>query len=429
MSKKVRQQRKHKPPRRERLVSRKAVIAVTLLLILSVAGVIAARWGDAPSVFTHMTSAPLVPTPTPTPSPAKEYIYAGSKLVATEEPKPVPAPPPGGVTEAITWANVVGATASGNGLTKTATAGWGNSGAVSTRALASGDGFVEFTAEEANTARVCGFSDADSAQTYQDIKYGINAHLSGNIYIYESGVQRSQNGNTSFGTYAAGDTFRVAVEGGVVKYYQNSTLLYTSAVAPTYPLLVDTALYSAGATISDAYLAGSLATVLPDGTVLRDVTWTNLVGATASGSDLTKTGTTTGWNAGASSTQSLASGDGFVEFTTGEANTAKICGLSDTDSSQVIADIKYGFDLHLSGNIYIYESGVQRSVGGNTSFGTYAAGDKFRVAVEGGVVKYYRNSTLLYTSTVAPTYPLLVDASFYNTGATVKGAVVAGFGP
>jgi Concanavalin A-like lectin/glucanases superfamily len=86
MSKRVRQQRKQKPPRRERLVSRKAVISVTLLLSLSVAGVIAARWGAAPSVSPHLTSAPPVPTPTPTPSPSKEYIYAGGRLLATEEP-------------------------------------------------------------------------------------------------------------------------------------------------------------------------------------------------------------------------------------------------------------------------------------------------------------------------------------------------------
>ena len=49
-----------------------------------------------------------------------------------------------------------------------------------------------------------------------------------------------------FGTYQAGDRFRVAVEGGVVKYRRNGVLFYTSAGAPAYPLLVDTALYSLG---------------------------------------------------------------------------------------------------------------------------------------------------------------------------------------
>jgi hypothetical protein len=47
----------------------------------------------------------------------------------------------------------------------------------------------------------------------------------------------------------------VAVEGGVVKYYRGSSLLYTSEVAPTYPLFVDTSLNAVGATITDVVLS------------------------------------------------------------------------------------------------------------------------------------------------------------------------------
>jgi hypothetical protein len=57
--------------------------------------------------------------------------------------------------------------------------------------------------------------------------------------VYEAGALRG-----TFGTYTTGDVLRVAVEGGVVKYRKNGTLLYTSTVAPTYPLLVDTSLYT-----------------------------------------------------------------------------------------------------------------------------------------------------------------------------------------
>jgi hypothetical protein len=37
-----------------------------------------------------------------------------------------------------------------------------------------------------------------------------------------------------------------------VKYRKNGALLYGSAVAPTFPLTVDTSLYSAGASVSGA---------------------------------------------------------------------------------------------------------------------------------------------------------------------------------
>jgi hypothetical protein len=58
------------------------VIAVVLLLCLSIAGVILAQWR------TIRTASYLSPVPqaTPTPQLSKEYIYAGGKLVAIEEP-------------------------------------------------------------------------------------------------------------------------------------------------------------------------------------------------------------------------------------------------------------------------------------------------------------------------------------------------------
>jgi len=52
------------------------------------------------------------------------------------------------------------------------------------------------------------------------------------------------------------------------------------------------------------------------------------------------------------------------------------------------------------GTVYVYEKGVSRG-----QVGTWVGGDRFRVAIEGGVVKYRKNGTLLYTSTVTPVYP------------------------
>jgi hypothetical protein len=48
---------------------------------------------------------------------------------------------------------------------------------------------------------------------------------------------------------------RVAVESGQVVYRKNGALLYASAVAPTYPLLIDTSLWSGAATINGAVIA------------------------------------------------------------------------------------------------------------------------------------------------------------------------------
>ena len=48
---------------------------------------------------------------------------------------------------------------------------------------------------------------------------------------------------------------RVAVVGGVVKYSKNGVVFYTSTKVPVYPLLVDTALYSVGATLNNALIS------------------------------------------------------------------------------------------------------------------------------------------------------------------------------
>ena len=325
--------------------------------------------------------------------------------------------PQGGSSENVIWTNMVGVSAAGNSLTKTAANGWGNAGAVSTQTLVSGDGYLEFTVTELNTYRTIGLSNGDSSQDWTDVDFAMmtNCDDPGNlkVRITEAGVVRGD-----FGTFTTGDKLRVAVEGGVVKYRKNGTLLYTSTIAPTYPLLVDTALYSNGSTISNAVMSGNLSN-------LQNVTWTNVVGVSAAGNSLTKTAAN-GWgNAGAVSTQTLVSGDGYLEFTVTELNTYRTIGLSNGDGSQDWTDIDFAMMTNCDdpGNlkVRITEAGVVRG-----DFGTFATGDKLRVAVEGGVVKYRKNGTLLYTSTIAPTYPLLVDTALYSNGSTISNVVISG---
>lgn len=145
------------------------------------------------------------------------------------------------------------------------------------------------------------------------------------------------------------------------------------------------------------------------------VTWTNMVGVSAAGNDLTKTDPASAWNAGASSVQTLA-GDGYVEFTTAEATTAKMAGLSVGDSGQAYGDIDFAIRLKATGRVGVYEGGVLR--GGN--FTTYAAGDLFRIEVKAGVVTYAKNGAVFYTSAAAPSFPLGVDTSLNTPGATVN---------
>jgi hypothetical protein len=65
------------------------LVVVAVILCLGVAGLIFAQWRAAKfsTRSTRTLAATTIPTPNPTPTLAKEYIYAGSKLVAIEAPK------------------------------------------------------------------------------------------------------------------------------------------------------------------------------------------------------------------------------------------------------------------------------------------------------------------------------------------------------
>jgi subtilisin family serine protease/subtilisin-like proprotein convertase family protein len=424
------------------------------------------------------------------------------------------------VQEDVVWTSAVGVGVSGNDLVKTNPTGWGDSGAVSTRSITSGDVAFEFTASETNTRRMAGLGTGNANPSYTDLEFGILLVEDGTVWIYESGASRGPQT-----TYVAGDRFRVAVEGGIVRYRKNGALFYTSAVAPAYPLIADTAFYTMGATLTDAVLvvdarpsisieggsvtegntgtadaiftvslsspsgepvtvdyttidgtavagsdyvaaSGSLTfppgttgqtitvTVLGDtldeaneeflvtlsceqgapigvgsaaGTIIDDdgivdenVFWTNVVGATASGNNLSKPGPT-GWGgSGAISTRSIASGYAAFEFTALETNTRRMAGLGNGDSHQSFNDIEWGILLVEDGTVWVYESGASR--GQRT---TYASGDRFRVEANSGFVRYFKNGGLFYTSSVPPTYPLLVDTALYSQGATIANAVIS----
>jgi RHS repeat-associated protein len=159
----------------------------------------------------------------------------------------------------------------------------------------------------------------------------------------------------------------------------------------------------------------------PPQTSTQNVIWTNAGGVSISGNSLSKTAAE-GWgNAGAASQQRIVSGDGYVEFTAGNNTTWWMCGLSHTNPDWGWSSIDYALFPTNWGHFYIYEKGVYLG-----DFGPYAAGDVLRVAIEGGVVKYRKNGALVYTSTAAPVYPLLVDTTFYSVGSTLNNAVISG---
>jgi hypothetical protein len=152
------------------------------------------------------------------------------------------------------------------------------------------------------------------------------------------------------------------------------------------------------------------------------LTWTNEVNCTAIVNSLEKTGgQDQSDDASANSMQSIASGDGEVEFTASESDTERWCGLSNTNEiHQSGGDIN--FAIKLGGN----KKAEVRENGSLKAKIKYKARNKFRVAVEAGAINYYKGDSLFYTSSAKPEYPLLVAASLLDRSSTIDNATIQG---
>jgi ELWxxDGT repeat protein len=130
----------------------------------------------------------------------------------------------------------------------------------------------------------------------------------------------------------------------------------------------------------------------------------------------------TAWQAGASSTRALVAGPGDLTWTVRAGAGDVALGLTHDDTVPTLADIDYGFRLDAATHeLAIVEGGAVRA-----AVGTYAAGDRLRIAVRTDQVEYRRNGQLVWTSACAPRYPLVADASLGSPEARLAGVRLGG---
>ena len=316
-------------------------------------------------------------------------------------PPPPPPPPPPAPTGAV-WTNAVNATITGATLTKSSGCGTCfDAGAIGTQTIGSG-GAITF-AVGGGQRLIAGLGTDTSASTsYATIDYAFSFWPSGRWEIREKNVYRTE------GAFASTDRFSIAVSGTIVKYSRNGSLVYTSAIAAPGPMVFDTTLATIGATVQNL----DAAPPAPAGT---DVVWTSLVNATAAGSALGKSGgCNTCFNAGAVSQQQVA-GDATLSFSVAQGQRMFV-GLSHDTSSSTSYGIDYAFSFQPNGTFEIREGNVYRGEG------VMAAGDVYGISVVSGVVKYYRNDVLIYTSGSRTSGVLVVDTSLATLGTAVTSA-------
>ena len=196
----------------------------------------------------------------------------------------------------------------------------------------------------------------------------------------------------------------------------NSTLTTLSALSLPYsqltgaptPLTFTLPLVNTSGTVSANVFAGPAP-------VTGAITWTAVTGATTgSGGSITDTATS-GWgNSGAFSSQSFTSGS-IISFTF-LAGTVGLCGFSATNTGNADTDVQFGINFS-SGVAIIYESAVAKY-----TIGPSTTSDVFSVKLSLGQVFYYKNGTLVYTSSTTPASTLYGKTSIHDNGTGLSSA-------
>ena len=338
-------------------------------------------------------------TPAGDASPSDHY-----GLVVTLPDPGAPPPPPPPPAPSTVWTSIVKAVATGASLQKTSGCGeCFDAGALGPDVIAE-TGSVSFTVSSGHRL-IVGLGADRSAGTGYAIDYAFSFWPGGTWEIREKNVYRRE------GSFTAADRFTITLEGTAVKYYRNGVLVYTSGIPVTASLGVDTSLASLGATVEILSPAAEPPPPPPGSSVA--VSWISLVKTIAGASSLQKTsGCGECFDAGAISQQQIA-GSGGVSFSVSNGHR-QIVGLGRDTTANTSYAIDYAFSFWAGGAFEIRESNTYRAEG------SYAAGDVFKVAVEAGVVKYYKSDVLVYTSKVPVTTALVVDVSMATVGATVS---------
>ncbi|WP_375560558.1 T9SS type A sorting domain-containing protein [Bernardetia sp. OM2101] len=380
------------------------------------------------------------------------------------------------VGASLSWTGLTDFTQEGDNLKKTGTSNNWSSSANSTTSFA-GNGGILFLAQP-NSSYMIGVSKAEGGAGYTSIDYAIYLAASGSVSIYEKGVFKG-----NFGTYQANDVFKIERSGSSIHYSKNGSSFYTSSTPSNSSLLADVTMHtgsgvlpqvlftdcplsidvtssaascpsagvSATASLSGGNFAtsyewkdaanntvSSSATLSPQtnggyytvtatgsyGTLTKTVflsyqnTFVNQTEVSVSGSTVTKSTSAASWSAGATTSNTLAASSSGSILNTVAQKASYMFGLAIPNTIASYTSIKYAWYLSSSGVAY---SGYNSTSGGST---TYQVGDKFSVARDGNMIKYFKNNVLIHQES-AIMDALVGDVSIHTPNASAGSFVVS----
>ncbi len=144
--------------------------------------------------------------------------------------------------EVVVWTNMVNATDLGSGTISFSGGGggWGFEHADSTRAIQSGNGYVEWTVHDIANGVICGM-DHNAHTSYNDMDFSLYCEVgTGNLYKVEGTTL------TLIGACVNGNVLRVEITGATTVVYKKngSTLNTNSSASITYPVRAGASAYN-----------------------------------------------------------------------------------------------------------------------------------------------------------------------------------------
>jgi hypothetical protein len=316
--------------------------------------------------------------------------------------------------EPIVWVNQVNVTATGSTLAE-ACNGCGNAGAESQQTLASGDGYVEFVPSTFHDVFSVGIGSGAPSTNVANIEFALRFAGNGIVEVRENGTYVTET------RYAQGERFQIAVDRGAVSYYKygasnpNPSLIHTNS-RPTlqYPLKVEAVMLGKGTQVQQVYVQRATAAD-------TKISWTNISNAAANDNTLTANGNIT--SGGAQSNETLT-GNGYVEFTAIETDKMRAIGLDHQNTDNTFQDIDFAIVLRQAATPTANAMAEVWQSGKYISDIPYRSGDRFRIAIENGVVKYYKyaNGSLVpipANDASVSAFPVHVDAALYDAQASI----------
>jgi len=321
--------------------------------------------------------------------------------------------------QSVTWVDATGLTFSGSTITSTAANGW-NSGAASIEYLQSGtDGWVETTVNTSDTYRALGLSAANIDDNINSMDFAFYfSGVNNRLLIWESGSEKLAINQG----YANGDKLKIERVGTQINYLKNDSLLYASTAPSTSQLYVDISFNVNGSSLADIVASNNF-DVNHQSSSTQNVTWTDQAGISFIDNKIIKNAPAGFGNSGAVSVDLLPpTTNGWVKTTIFEDNTMRAIGLSATNTDNLASSIDYAIVFSNTPNrVLIHENGTERLALNGFAF----AQNEFKVERVGTEIRYLKDNTVFYTSTIPSTSALKVDIAFNTENSTLMDVTVS----